>query len=89
VTSVAAVTPWARPTRAATSLSVVIDAIAASISAALAASALIAWPMMPVPSGLVSTSACPGRAPVLAHTASSATSPVTDSPNFSSGSRTV
>jgi hypothetical protein len=75
--------------RAASRLSVVIDATAASISSSAGGLGLDRLADHAGAERLGQHQRLPGSAAVLAHTASSATSPVTDSPNLSSGSRTV
>ncbi len=68
--------------------SVVIERIAAAAASGEATRFLIAWPRMPVPSAFDSTSTWPGRAVRFDHSLPGSTSPVTDSPNLTSGSRT-
>ncbi len=89
VTSVHALTSCSRAAASAWSLRQVMLATAAASSAGPATPCLIAVPMTPVPSALLSTSTCPARAPRFDSTSASATSPVTDRPNLSSGSRTL
>ena len=86
VTSVSACAPAARACSAARSLSVVMTLTARSTSAASASPRLIAVATAPAPSGLVSTSASPGRPPAFVSTASGATTPVTAIPYLGSGS---
>ena len=64
-------------------------ATAAASSSALATPCLIAVPITPVPSALVSTSTCPARPVRLDSRRSRVTSPVTASPNLISWSRTL
>ena len=87
--SVAARTPTRRIAVAAPALSVTIERTAASRSAAVAFPRLMAVAMIPVPSGLVRTKTSPGSPAELVTTSSGWTRPVTDIPNFGSGSSTV
>jgi hypothetical protein len=89
VISVAACAPAASIASAARSLSVVIAATASSSSSGAIASRLRAVVRMPVPSGLVSTSASPIRAPALVTICCGPTIPVTAMPYFGSASLIV
>jgi hypothetical protein len=66
-----------------------MTAIARATSSGGARSLRAAFMTTPSPSGLVSTSACPGRAPAFVSMRAGWTVPVTASPNFSSGSASV
>src|SRR5881398_2468249 len=86
VTSVAAWTPTASIARAAAALRVVITVTAGASSGSESKSRFSAVVRTPVPIGLVSTRASPGRAPALVTMRSGCTSPITAMPYLGSGS---
>ncbi len=89
VTSVALRTPAATSTSAAARLSRRIDAMEASRSDGDVRPCRAPDTMSPVPSGFVSSSVSPGRAPPLRRSRSGWATPTTASPNFGSRSRIV
>ena len=90
VTSVIACTPAARAMCATWRLSRSIDSTAASKPGSWPSSrCLAAVSSTPVPTGLVSSSASPGRAPPVRMIAAGWITPVTESPYFGSSSITV
>ncbi len=89
VTSVQPVAPAVIAARAAAALLAVIDATAAATRSSGAAPTLIAVVVIPMPSGLVSTSASPSRRPELRRIRSGCASPTTASPYLGSGSSTL
>ena len=76
VTSVAARTPWRAATAAGMRLRVAIERVDAATEATGAWPALSAVAMMPVPSGLVSTSWSPARPAAFVRMWSGSTRPV-------------
>ena len=86
VMSVAACAPAAFIASAPCRFSVVIEAMAAASTLSGAALRLTAVVSTPVPIGLVSTSASPGRAPAFDTMRRGSIVPVTNRPNFGSSS---
>ena len=87
--SVPALTPTCIIASEAARFSVAMVSTAVCRASGGAAPALQAVVMMPVPMGLVSTSASPGWAPALVTCRPGSTSPTTDRPYFGSLSSTV
>ena len=86
MTSVMAPAPAARAAAAASRLSTSIASTAASRCPSATSPRLPAVEMAPAPSGLVRTSASPGRPAAFVMTSSGCTTPVTASPYLGSGS---
>ena len=89
MTSVTAFGENDRSASAASRFSSVIDATAASSAPSGAHPSRTAWRTSPVPSGFVTRTASPGRAPLFRQTPSGCTVPTTASPYFGSSSRIV